>query len=140
MVIALLVILGVDLIVLVVFLAFVLGWQRWVTRQPGVFHGAIRVTNGAVDGFRPKWTRGYGGWVRDVLVWAKAPFLFRNELIAIDSVGEHRPAAPGDVKRLGSDPIIVVLKAGTATVEIAAHSDDLDRVTGPFRPAEARHV
>ena len=139
MVIALLVILGVDLIVLVVFLALVLGRKRWVTRQPGVFHGAIRVTNGAVDGFRPKWTRGYGRWVRDVLVWAKAPFLFRNELIAIDSVGEHRPAAPGDVKRLGSDPVIVVLKSGTATVEIAAHSDDLDRVAGPFRPAEVGH-
>ena len=140
MVIALLVILGVDLIVLVVFLAFVLGRKRWVTRQPGVFHGAIRVTIGAVDGFRPKWTRGYGRWVLDVLVWAKAPFLFRNELIAIDSVGEHRPAAPGDVERLGSDPIVVVLKAGTATVETAVHSGDLDRVSGPFRPAEAGHV
>lgn len=137
MVIALLVVLGVDLIVLVVFLAFVLGRKRWVTRQPGSYHGALRVTNGVAGGFRPKWTRGYGRWVRDVLVWTKAPFLFRNELIAIDSVGEHRPAAPGDVKRLGSDPIIVVLKAGTPTVEIAAHSDDPDRVPGPFRPAEA---
>lgn len=137
MVIALLVILGVDLIVLVVFLAFV--WRkRWVDRQPGVSYGAIRVTNGAVDGFRPKWTRGNGRWVCDVLVWTKAPFLFRNELS--DSVGEHRPAAPGDVKRLGSDPIIVVLKAGTATVEVAAHCDDLDRVPGRFRPVEAGHV
>ena len=140
MVIASLVILGIDLIVLVVFLAFVFGRNRWVTRQPGVFHGAIRVTKGAVDGFRPKWTRGYGRWVRDVLVWAKAPFLFRNELIAIGSVGEHRPAPPGDVKRLGSDPIIVVLKAGTATVEIPAHIDALDRVSGPFRAAEAGHA
>ena len=128
------------LVVLVVFLACVLGRRQWVTRQPSVFHGAIRVINGAVDGFRSKWTRGYGRWGRDVLVWTRAPFLFRNELIAIDSVGKHRPAAPGDVKRLGSDPIIVVLKSGTATVEIAAHSDDLDRVSGPFRPAEAGHV
>ena len=140
MVIALLVILGVDLIVLVVFLAFALGRKRWVTRQPGVFHGAIRVTNGAVDGFRPKWTRGYGRWVRGVLVCVKAPVLFRNELIAIDSVGEHRPAVPGDLRRFGSDSIIVVLNVGTATVEIAAHSDDLDRVPGPFRPAEVGHV
>ena len=94
MVIALLVILGVNLIVLVVFLAVVLGRKRWVNRQPGVFHGAIRVTNGAVDGFRPKWTRGYGRWVRDVLVWTKAPFLFRNELIAIDSVADIGPPRP----------------------------------------------
>lgn len=140
MVIALLVIFGVDLIVLVVFLAFVLGRRRWVNRKPGVFFGAIRVTNCVVDGFRPKWARGYGRWVCDVLVWTKAPFLFRNELIASDSIGEHRPAAPGDVKGLGSDPIIVVLRAGTATVEIAAHSDGLDRVSGPFRPVDAGHV
>ena len=135
---ALLVILGFDLIVLVDFLAFVLGRKRWGTRQPGVFPGACRVI--AVDGLRPKWTRGYGRWGRGVQVWAKAPFLFRSELIAIDSVGEHRPAAPGDVERLGSDPITVVLKAVTATVEISAHSDDLDRVSGPFRPAEVGHV
>ncbi len=43
MVIGLLVVLGVDLIVLVVSLAFVLGRKRRATRQPGVFHGAIRV-------------------------------------------------------------------------------------------------
>ena len=140
MVIALLVLLDVDLIVLVVFPAFMLGRKQSVTRQPGVFHGAIRVTNGAVDGFRPKWTRGYGRWVRDVLVGTKAPFLFRNELIAVGSVGEHRPAAPGDVEQLGSDPIIVVLQAGTATIDVAVHSVALDRVSGPFRPAEAGHV
>ncbi len=43
MVIALLVVLGADLIVLVVSLAFVLGRKRWATCRPGVFHGAIRV-------------------------------------------------------------------------------------------------
>ena len=43
MAIALLVVLGADLIVLVVSLAFVLGRKRWATRRPGVFHGAIRV-------------------------------------------------------------------------------------------------
>lgn len=42
--------------------------------------------------------------------------------------------------RLGTDPIIVVLKAGIATVEMAPHGDDLDRVSGPFRPTEAGHV
>lgn len=76
---------------------------------------------------------------RAVLVWTMAPFLVRNDLLAIDSVGEHRPAAPGNVKRL-SDPTIVVLKAGTATGEIAAHSDELHRLSGPFRPVEARRV
>jgi hypothetical protein len=140
MVIALLVILGVDLIVLVVSLAFVLARNRRATRQPAVSHCPIHVTNGTVEGFRPQWTRGYGRRVRAVLVWTKAPFLFRNELISIDRVGEHRSATPGDVKRLGSDPIIGGRKTGTATVEIPAHSDDLNRVPGPFRPAKAGHV
>lgn len=94
MAIVLLVFLGVDLIVLVVSLPFVLGRKRWATRQ----------------------------------------------LIAIDTVGEHRPAAPGYVERFCSDPIVVVLKAGTATLQIVAYSDALDRVSGPFRPAEAGHV
>lgn len=139
MLIALLAILGVDLIVLVVFLVFVLGRKRWVTHQPGAFRGAIRVTGGTVEGFRPKWMRGYGRWVRDVLVWTKAPFLFRNELVAIDAVGERRTAAPGEVKRVGTDPAIVVMNAGSSTLEIAAGSDEMERVFGPFQPAEPVH-
>ena len=43
MVIALLAVLGVNLIVLVAFAAFVFSRERWVKCQPGVFHGAIRV-------------------------------------------------------------------------------------------------
>jgi hypothetical protein len=48
------------------------------------FAGAIRVPGGAVGGLSPKWKRGSGRWVRDVLVWSKAPFMFRNELIPVD--------------------------------------------------------
>jgi hypothetical protein len=139
MVMALLVILGVDLIVLGIFCAFVLGREGWVTRQAcSTMRSASSMARSTV--FGPKWTRRYGRWVRDVLRRTKAPFLLSNDPIALDSVGEHRPAAPSDVKRLGTDLIIVVLKAVTATVEIAAHGDDLDRVSGPFRPAEAGHV
>jgi hypothetical protein len=78
------------------------------------------------------------GIVLAVPAWTMAPFVVRNDLIAIDSVGDHRPAGPGNVKRLGSDPTIAVLKAGTPTGEIAAHSEDLHRLSGPFRRAEAR--
>jgi hypothetical protein len=36
-------------------------------------------------------------WVRDVLVWSRAPLLFPNELMAIDGLaGEVRAAEPGD--------------------------------------------
>lgn len=58
--IALLAILGVDLIVIVVLLAAALSRKRWVKRQPGSSRGAIRVSGGEIDG----------------LVWMKAPFFF----------------------------------------------------------------
>jgi hypothetical protein len=78
MLIALLAVLGVDLVVIVVLLAFVLVRRRWVKRQPHSFRGVIRVSAGEIDGLRPKWGRGYGRWVGSVMVWTKAPFLFRN--------------------------------------------------------------
>jgi hypothetical protein len=61
-----------DLIVIVAVLGFVLSRKRWVVRQPGAFRGAIRVTDGEIDGLRPKCGRGYGRWVRDTLVWTTA--------------------------------------------------------------------
>jgi hypothetical protein len=119
MLIALLAVLGVDLIVIVVLVASIVSRRRWVKRQPGAFHGAIRLSGGEVDGLRPKWTRGYGRWVRDVLVWTKAPFYFRNEILATDGLGEPRPARPGEVKRLGDHPIVRPVRMGAATAELA---------------------
>ena len=72
MVIALLALLGVDLIVIVVLLGIMLSRRRWVSHQPGAFKGAVRVVDGEVPGLGTKWQRGYGRWVRDVLVWTKA--------------------------------------------------------------------
>ena len=46
MLIALLIVLGVDLIVVAAFAAFVLGRRRWLKRQPGEFAGKIRVSGG----------------------------------------------------------------------------------------------
>ena len=133
MLIALLAVLGVDLIVLVAFAAFVFGRKPWVKRQPGAFRGAIRVAGGEVDGFGPKWSRGYGHWVRDVLVCTKGPFLFRNELVATDDLLQHRPALPGEVKRLGDDPAVIRVRAGTAAIEVAAHGHDAELLVGPYR-------
>jgi hypothetical protein len=61
MVIALLAVLGVDLIVIVAFLAVVLSRRRWVSHQPGAFKGAIRVVDGEVEGLGPKWRRAHRG-------------------------------------------------------------------------------
>ncbi|MGH3268756.1 MAG: hypothetical protein ACRDN1_06760 [Trebonia sp.] len=69
MLIALLAVLGVDLIVVGVLPSR----RRWVSHQPGAFKGAVGVAEGDVPGFRPKWKRGFGRWVGEVLVWAKAP-------------------------------------------------------------------
>jgi hypothetical protein len=132
MLIALLAILGVNLIVIVARLALVLSRKRWVKRQPGSFHGVIRVSSGEIDGLRSKWGRGYGRWERDVLVWTKAPFLFRNEVVPADGLDEQRPAGPDEVKRLGDHPVVMRLRTGSATVEAAAHDDESELLLGPY--------
>src|SRR3954471_11258087 len=138
MLIALLAVLGVNLIVIVVLLCVVLTRKRWVKRQPESFRGVIRVSSGDVDGLRTKWGRGYGRWVRDVLVWTKAPFFFRNELVAVDALDERRSADPGEVKRLGDDPVVVQFRAGSATVEVAAQDGGSEQLLGPYhQPVDA---
>ena len=140
MLIALLALLGVDLIVIVAFVAFVLVRKRWVKRQRGAFAGAIRTTGGDVDGLATKWKRGYGRWVGDVLVWTKAPFLFRNELVAVDGLDEQRSADPDEVKRLGDRPTVITLSAGKATVQAAAHRHDAELLLGPYGSLDAPAV
>ena len=134
MLIALLAVLGVDLVVVVALLAVVLTRKRWIRHQPGTFKGAIRIIEGDVPGLKAKWTHGYGRWVRDILIWTKAPFLFRNELVLADALGSNpRPAGPGEIKRLGKQPAIVPLTVeGGARIEVAATADGRERAPGPF--------
>lgn len=133
MLIALLAVLGVDLIVLVALAAFMFSRKRWVKRQAGAFRGAIRVGSGEIDGLRSRWVRGYGRWVRDVLVWTRSPLLLRNELVAVDGLDERHRAGSGEVKRLGDDPTVIRLRTGGATVEVAAHGEDGTLLLGPYR-------
>jgi hypothetical protein len=133
MLIALLAVLGVNLAVIVAFVAFVLTRKRWVMRQPGAFRGVIRIAAGEVDGLSPKWRRGYGRWVRDLFIWTKGPFLFRNEIVAADGLDEQRAARPDEVKRLGDHPTVIRVRAGGATVQIAAAGDDSELLIGPYR-------
>jgi hypothetical protein len=90
------------------------------------------VSSGEIDGLRPKWGRGYGRWVRDVLVWTKAPFYFRNELVPADGLDQRRPAGPDEVKRLGDHPVIVQVRTDSATVEVAAHDEESQQLLGPY--------
>jgi hypothetical protein len=134
MIIALLVVLGVDLIVVFALAAVVIARRQWVKHQPGDFQGAIRVADGDVHGLGTKWKRGHGRWVRDVLVWTKAPLMFRNELVPIDRLADERNAEPGEVKRLGDNPFVVELSTNGATVQIAASEEQRALVVGPLGP------
>ena len=68
MLIALLALLGVNLIVIVVPLAGVLSRKRWITRQPGAFRsGAVRIVDGEAPGLDVKWKCGYGRWSKKYL-------------------------------------------------------------------------
>ena len=134
---ALLIALGVELIVIVAFAVLVLGRRRWVKKQPGSFAGAIRVSSGEVDGLKPKWKRGSGRWVRDVLVWSKAPLLLVNELIPVDALAGQRETKDGEVKRLGDHPIAVEFATDGARIEIASKPDSRALVTGPLTTTSA---
>ena len=135
MLIALLAVLGVDLVVIVVLAALLISRRRWVSRRPGAFAGRIRAADGDFDGIGAKWQRGYGRWVRDVLVWTKAPLLFRNELVPVDELASER-SAPDELKRLGDDPIVIALTTGATTIEVAAAGDDRGLLRGGLRPRE----
>ena len=133
MLIALLVLLGVDLVVVVVLLAVVLSRTRWVSHQKGAFRGAIRVVDGEVPGLGAKWKHGYGHWIRDVLVWTKAPFLFRNELVVATSLtAPARSCKQGEVKRLGHHPTVLTLAVeGGGRIDLAS-ADGPELALGPF--------
>lgn len=139
MLIALLAVLGVDLGVIIVIVLAVLARRRWVSRQPGAFRGAIRVTEGEVPGLSGRWRRGYGRWVREVLVWTKGPFLFRNELVAANGgAGDIRDAKPGEVRRLGKHPEIIDVEAdGGARIAISVASNG-GKALGPFAAARGK--
>lgn len=132
MLIALLAVLGVDLIVIVIFAAIVLGRRRWLKQQTGEFVGAVRVTRGDVHGLKSAWMRGSGRWVRDVLVWSKGPFLYRDYLVPVDSVIGERTARPGEVKRLGDEPVVVGFDSGDDMIEVAARVEHRALVAGPL--------
>ena len=72
------------------------GDHPWRVKRPSCgtkIISACRIVEGEVPGLGAKWKRGYGCWVREILVWTKAPFLFRNELVAADALaGYERPS------------------------------------------------
>ncbi|WP_104092469.1 DUF2550 family protein [Arthrobacter sp. GMC3] len=135
MLIALLVVLGVDLIVVVALVALIFTRRRWLKGQPGEFSGAIRVVKGEIHGLPTKWKRGSGRWVRDVLVWSKGPLLFRNEMLAVDRASDQRPLTASEVKRLGDHPVAVRFESGQAAFELAVPAEQVPLALGTFQTA-----
>ncbi|WP_432937033.1 hypothetical protein ACQPXM_24220 [Kribbella sp. CA-253562] len=133
MLIALLLVLGVNLTTVIALAVLVFGRRRWLKRQPGQFAGSIRVVSGALDGVGGKWKRGSGRWVRDVLVWSKAPLMFRNQIIPMDRLADARLARTGEVKRLGDQPVVVEFVSDEALVQLASRAQDRALAMGPMR-------
>jgi hypothetical protein len=133
MLIALLAVLGVDLIVLVAFAALVLGRRRWLKRQPGEFAGAIRVTSGEIHRLGLQWKARFRslGPRHPGLEQGTAPLMLRNELVPVDGLSGERPARSGEVKRLGDEPAVLAFAFDDATIEVAAKAEHRVLVTGP---------
>jgi len=132
MLIALLLVLGVNLIVVLALIVYVVARRRWLKRQSGAFVGAIRVSAGEVDRLGAKWKRGSGRWVHDVLVWSKATLMLTNHLLPVDSLSGERQADAGEIKRLGDGPVIIELMCGDATIAVGTKPEHRALAMGPF--------
>jgi hypothetical protein len=139
MTIALVVLLLVDLAAILVLLTALIRRRHCVTGRRGAFKGKLRVVEGEISGLSRKWSTGYGHWIRDVLVWDAAPFLWRTKVIPVDGTdvsGIHW--ANGSVSRLGKHPIVTPLLSDHRTrLELATSDEDRDLVLGPFTGTSA---
>jgi Protein of unknown function (DUF2550) len=132
MLIALLVVLGVNLIIVVLVAALVIGRRRWLKRQPGQFAGAIRVSGGQFDGLKGEWQRGSGRWVRDILAWSKAPFMYRDVTVTGDQLVSERSATNGELKHLGEHPVIIEFASDGVRIEVATRGESRALAAGPL--------
>ncbi|MFF7641943.1 hypothetical protein [Streptomyces canus] len=134
MLVALLAVLGVNLLVVAALLAALLGRRRWLSRRPGAFRGAARVVEGDIDGIRRRWTAGYGRWVRDVFVWTPAPLLLRTVLLPVDAVSAVRSVAPKEVRRPRHLTAVATLTAAPRILVEVAVGDREDLAARPPAP------
>jgi hypothetical protein len=136
---AFVILLLVDLAAVIVLTAVYMQRRRCVTGRRGAFKGKLRVVEGEIPGLSSSWSAGYGHWVRDVLVWEKAPLLWRTKAIPVDGTdvsGIH--GANGSVSRLGKRPIVTpLLSDHRSRLELATSEEDRDLVLGPFAGASA---
>ena len=132
MLVALLAVLGVNLLALIALLAAMLGRRHWLAGRPGAFRGAVRVVDGEAKGLRRRWRAGYGRWVRDVFVWTQAPLLLRTVLLPVDAVSAARPLAPKEVRRPRGLAATATFTAGHVLFDVAVREQD---EPSAFRPS-----
>ena len=136
---AVVILLLVDLAAVVALTAAYMRRRQCVTGRRGAFKGKLRVVEGEVPGLSASWKTGYGHWVRDVLVWDTAPFLWRTKAIPVDGTdvsGIH--GANGSISRLGRHPIVTpLISEHHSRLELVTSEDDQDLVLGPFAGASA---
>ncbi len=119
MLIALLVLLGVDLLVIVGLVVAMVLRRRWLG-QHGAFKCRMRVTDGTLEGLSHHWRSGRVRWVHDVLVFSRAPLLFASWLLPVDKVGaETRRPKEREVNGLGETAAVGRLMIGGGAVELA---------------------
>ncbi len=121
-------------IVLAVWGVVLLRWRR-IAREPGAFACAVRGHPRLDEGAKRRWERGYGRWASDVFVFQKAIAVHHGcltPIASIDVVG-IRPAVAGEVRSLGTTPVVAqLLDASGNLFEVAAHVDNYRRLAGPF--------
>jgi hypothetical protein len=134
---AFVILLLVDLAAVIVLAVAYIRRRRCVTGRRGAFKGKLRVVEGEQPGLTASWKTGYGHWVRDVLVWDTAPFLWRTKAIPVDGTDVSGiRGANGSVVRLGRHPIVTPLLADHhSRLELATSEEDRDLVLGPFAGA-----
>lgn len=122
MVVALLAILGVDLIVIVAVGGLVLSERRGVARHKARSPERSGSRTDSSTAAEKSGGRGYGRWVCDLLIGTHGPLLLRHRVMAAD-VDREQTVSPEGVKRLGDDPLATTLRIGGATVEVATRRE-----------------
>jgi hypothetical protein len=106
----------------VVFAAFVPGRSGGLNASRRIRRGDPAVS-GDVDGLGTNGSTVPAAGVGDVLVWIKAPLMFRNELVPAGRLSGEHPEHSGGVKRLGDQPVVVEFAFGGARIEVAPGPD-----------------
>jgi hypothetical protein len=122
--------------------------------RPAAFPCKVRPKGGPGDKHANRWPRSRwrGAWAHEVLLLDRGVLLPRTAALAVRMPEEAlRDAGPGEVNRLGPDPVVVLLRLDDdSLIEVAAPHARRVELVGPFMaaaipglprgPREQRHL